>query len=251
MIADSATTPTPNGHVLEPSALDSSAGGAACEIEGVEVEDPRDPRLQMQLDRLAEMADMGMELARGLVRKAARMEAEAEAVAKGEEAGPGYENVCIVFTRVARAVRQINAQEQEILGLREQVRREERQARAEAAATAAEDRKAAVRRQVVGKVRDLLDADDDLDAEARGDLLRDVGRDYNDYYDLYQGSFDEIVQRVCRDLGIDQQRPKPARAKRAKLPKPDADNAPDTSDDPDDEVWRRPYVPRAHGRDPP
>jgi hypothetical protein len=115
---DAAFNPTANGHVQELDALDKAAGEAAPELEA------REARLGMQLDRLARLADMGMELAEGLTRKAARIEAE--------ETAPGYEGVCLAFTRITRAIRQINAQEQEILGLCEQTRRAARQDRAEA-----------------------------------------------------------------------------------------------------------------------
>jgi hypothetical protein len=200
---DATFNPTANGHVQELDALDKADGEAAPELEA------RDARLGMQLDRLARLADMGMELAEGLTRKAARIEAEA----KGEEVAPGYEAVCLAFTRITRAIRQINAQEQEILGLREQTRREARRDRAEAAAAAETDRKDALRRRVFDTVRDLLDADDDLDDEERDDLLRDLAGDYDDHDDLYRGSFEDIVGRVCRDLGIAETGAKPARAK--------------------------------------
>jgi hypothetical protein len=242
---DAAFNPTANGHVQELDALDKAAGEAAPELEA------REARLGMQLDRLARLADMGMELAEGLTRKAARIEAEPQGEGRAEEIAPGYEGVCLAFTRITRAIRQINAQEQEILGLREQARREARQMRAELEATTETDRKDAQRRRVVDTVRDLLKGDDEIDPNERDDYLADLRRDYDDYHDLYQGSFDQIVERIRRDLGIAEPKPKRARAKRAKASKPDGGGAPDPSDDPDDEVWRRPYVPRAHGRDPP
>ena len=33
--------------------------------------------------------------------------------------------------------------------------------------------------------------------------------DYDDYRDLYRGSFEEIIARICRDLGIDGIEPPP------------------------------------------
>jgi len=175
-----------SGQVRHP--LDKPVGEAA-----------RDAKLEQQLDRLHELADMGLELGRGLIRRAARLESEE---------GPGYEAVCLAFTRVNRAIRQINVQEQEILGLRETAQREARQARAEAEEKAADERKAAGRRQVFRTVRDLLEADPDLDAgeinSEIDDLRQRFDHDYDDLDDLYQGSHDEIVARICRDMGIEE-----------------------------------------------
>ena len=180
---------SPNGPAQEPQALDKPAGEAAPE--------GRQERLARQLDRLGRLADMAMELAEGLTRRAAEIEVQG---------GDGYEAACLAFTRVARAVRQINFQEQEILGLRETAEREERdmrQAREKAAQQAATDEKTREKHIVYQTVRDLLAADRDMRFAGFDELKSKLDEDYDDYYDLYQGSFEEIIARICRDLGID------------------------------------------------
>jgi hypothetical protein len=180
---------SPDGTAQEPSALDKPAGEAAPES--------RQERLQRQLDRLGRLADMAMELAEGLTRKAAEVEVRG---------GEGYEDVCLAFTRIARAVRQINFQEQEILGLRETAEREERdahQAREKAALEARTDEKKREKHIVYQTVRELLAADRDMRFAGFGELESKLKRDYDDYYDLYRGSFEEIIARICRDLGVD------------------------------------------------
>ena len=173
-----------SGQSRAPGPLDMPVGEAA-----------RDARLEQQLDRLDELAEMGLELGRGLIRRAARLE---------REEGPGYEAVCLAFTRINRALRQINAQEQEILGFSERVRAEERRARVEAEEKAVAERKAAGRREVFRTVRDLLEADPDLEDGEIDDLRQKLDQDYDDYDDLYQGSHEEIVARICRDMGIEE-----------------------------------------------
>ena len=179
---------SPDGTAQAPQALDKAAGEAAPET--------REARLQRQLDRLERLADLAMELAEGLTRKAAEIEIQG---------GEGYEAVCLAFTRIARAVRQINFQEQEILGLRETAAREERdarQAREKAALETRTDEKKREKQIVYQTVRDLLSADRDMRFAGFGELESKLSQDYDDYYDLYQGSFEEIIARICRDLGV-------------------------------------------------
>ena len=177
---------SPNGPAQEPSALDKPAGEAAPES--------REARLERQLDRLGRLADMAMQLADGLTRKAAKIEAQD---------GEGEEAVCLAFTRLARAVRQINFQEQEILGLRETRQREERAVREKAAQEASTKRKALEKRVVRDTVLDLLGAAASKDYVDTDEFEDRFESDYDDYYDLYRGSFEEIIARICRDLGID------------------------------------------------
>jgi hypothetical protein len=182
---------SPNGTAPEPQALDKPAGEAAPRGE-------RDPdRLERQLDRLERLADMALQLGEGLIRKAARIETEG---------GEGYEAVCLAFTRLGRAVRQINFQEQEILGLRDTAEREARdarQAREKAAQQAKTDAKKREKHIVYQTVRELLAADRDMRFAGFDELESKLDEDYDDYYDLYRGSFEEIIARICRDLGID------------------------------------------------
>ena len=176
---------SPDGTAQEPEDLDKPAGEAA----------PAN-RLALQLDRLGRLADIAMEMAEGLARKAAGIE---------KEGSDGYEAVCLAFTRVARAVRQINFQEQEILGLRGTAEREEREARRARERREQEVRKGQKEREkrvVWQTVRELLEADRDMRYVGFNDLDSRLRRDYDDYYDLYRGSFEEIIARICRDLGI-------------------------------------------------
>ena len=177
---------SPNGPAQEPAARDKPAGEAAPES--------RQDRLERQLDRLGKLADMAMELAEGLTRRAAEIEMQG---------GDGYEAACLAFTRVARAVRQINFQEQEILGLRETAEREERETQAKAEQEARTDEKTREKHIVYQTVRELLAADRDMRYAGFDELESKLDEDYDDYYDLYRGSFEEIIARICRDLGID------------------------------------------------
>jgi len=169
-----------------PDTIDMPNGEAAPEF-GL------DARRERQLDRLAKLADMGMALAEGLTRKAAKIESQG---------GEGYENVCLAFTRLARAIRQINFQEQEILGLRETAEREARQAREQAEKEVAKRQSRFEKLSAHDRVRAQLDADPDAGSVTRSEFNQSFSRRYDDYYDLYRGSFDDIVARICRDLGI-------------------------------------------------
>jgi hypothetical protein len=177
---------SPNGTDQEPEALDKPAGEAAPPGEQVD-------RLALQLDRLGRLADMAMKLAEGLTRKAAEIEIQD---------GDGYEDVCLAFTRIARAIRQINFQEQEILGLRETRDREVRETRAKAEQEARDKAKAREKGIIRQTVRELMEAERKSGIAERDALSTKLSRDYDDYYDLYRGSFEEIIARICRDLGI-------------------------------------------------
>ena len=183
-----------------PDTIDMPNGEAAPEF-GL------DARRERQLDRLAKLADMGMALAEGLTRKAAKIESQG---------GEGYENVCLAFTRLARAIRQINFQEQEILGLRETAEREARQAREQAEKDAAKHQRAFDKRRTQNRVETLLQADRKV-TDDDGYRFREIFRkDYEYYCDLYKGSFDDIVARICRDLGIEEPAEAEAAEDRAK-----------------------------------
>jgi len=91
-------------------------------------------------------------------------------------------------------------------------------------------------------VRGLLDSRGDLSESERDDLMGDIARDYNDYRDLYRGSTDAIIRRICRDLGVRE----PGAAKPAKV----REALPVSNDDGTDlESLLHPT--HRHGRDPP
>ena len=151
-----------------------------------------DARIERHLRGLAELGEIGMELAR-LVRRQAVEQAAAN------PDGAVDENIGLVFTRIARAVRQTFA-------LEARLAEDRRKAEAETAARrVAETRLRVGRRKakVSAIVERVLDAEGDHgDAE---NLFYDLGErletDYDDA-DFADRPIGELVARICRDLGV-------------------------------------------------
>jgi hypothetical protein len=165
---------------------------AAVLAEAKIVREIRQRRLLHQLDRLGQVADMAVEMASALTDQARERKHDAETA--------GIAEVALAFTRVTRAIRQINAQEQIILDLLEKVQEETATDRRYAADLTSWDRKDDGRRHVTHAVRGLLS--DLEEPKERERLMRDVANDYDDLYDLYEGSTDAIIAHICRDLKI-------------------------------------------------
>jgi hypothetical protein len=153
---------------------------------------PDEARTQRQLAMLQELAEIGMRLARAL---------EAEALAPAEEPKPpsrfGGGDLGLIFSRIARAVRQTLALETRLAGEVETARVEHARATTDAR-----------RRQVRGYVVEAIEVDavehgkTDLDVEwLLGDLNErlDDGAYDADFADAPIG---DLVARICADLGV-------------------------------------------------
>ena len=147
--------------------------------------DSAEARTARHLSGLAELGEIGMELAR-LVRRQAAEQAAAN------PDGAVDESLGLVFARIARAVRQTFALEARLA--------EERQmAQAATAARRVERRKTQVRTAV----ERVLDAEAD-ESEAENlvyDLTERLESDYEDA-DFTDRPIGELVARICRDLGV-------------------------------------------------
>ncbi|HEX3363697.1 hypothetical protein [Phenylobacterium sp.] len=138
---------------------------------------------------LAELAEIGMDLAREVGRQALDQSAEA----------PSAADLALTFSRVARAVRQTVAPEARLA-------EDSRKDRAERAALSVADRWRSARRkrqvrEIVGEVIEV-EADGDYDADrllAERDERLEDGDEEADFADRPIG---ELVARICRDLNI-------------------------------------------------
>jgi hypothetical protein len=152
--------------------------------------DSRVDRTERQLRTLQELAEIGMDLARDVRRQA--LEPTADEAARSADLG-------LIFSRIARAVRQTLALEARLA--------EDRGKLAERPALGVSDRWRSARRkrQVKGIVGDVIDAEADSDFEARRlyrerDERLEDGDEEADFADLPIG---ELVARICRDLDVD------------------------------------------------
>ena len=162
-------------------------------------EDASRSRAQRQLERLDELADLGIEVARGLARQAS--EPQAESRFGGD--------IALAYSRVARAVRMTVLLQSKLT--------QDIALQAKAAAVAGADaqvtadnarfheayvRKARVER-IVGRLSQARHGDDEdaIDRE-----LIEAGQRLDDedlYGDLLERPLSELVARICRDLGLD------------------------------------------------
>ena len=147
--------------------------------------DSAEARTARHLRGLAELGEIGLELAR-LVRRQAVEQAAAN------PDGAVDEHLGLVFARIARAVRQTFALEAKLADDR-------RTAEAATTARRVERRKTKVRTAV----ERVLDAEaDESDAENLFyDLTERLETDYDDA-DFADRPIGELVARICRDLGV-------------------------------------------------
>jgi hypothetical protein len=132
---------------------------------------------EIQLRQLAELRDMGMQLARDLV-------------AQDDENGkqPSTIRTADAFARLSKAIRQIMALEQETIGLREKRVHQVRQ-------SWMNSKRAAVRKSVD---RSVAAAKPEMNRIGRERLLGDLFSDYD--YD--RSSVRDIVAGICKTLGV-------------------------------------------------
>jgi hypothetical protein len=133
-----------------------------------------------QLRQLARLAAIGMEIAEEL-----RPDHDTSRASQNAKNQLGH-----AFDKVARAIRQIHALEQEIVGLR-----------AQRVMKVKSDLLSVKKTAVVQSVeRSVAKAQPELGKDKRERLLSDLFRGYNDFT---KGSVREMVAQICDDLGIE------------------------------------------------
>jgi hypothetical protein len=150
-----------------------------------EAPNPAVARAERHLALLAELADIGMDLAREVRRQAL----------DASEDAPSAADLALTFSRVARAVRQTVALEARLA-----------EARAEPPVRSVADRWRAIRRrrQVEEIVTDIIDNEPDLEFDADR-LLTDLHErlaDGDEAADFADRPVGEMIARICRDLGV-------------------------------------------------
>ena len=128
---------------------------------------------------LAKLREIGMRLA-----------ADAEADTPQGQKQPSKNALMAAYAQLTKAIRQIMALEEEIIGLREK--------RVATLRAKWKSEKAATVRRSVDK--SLAAAKPQMQRVARERLLSDLFRDYNDYA---HGSIRDIVAAICKTLGIE------------------------------------------------
>jgi hypothetical protein len=163
-------------------------------------------RTERHLRMLEELAEIGMDLARAVRRQALEQAAD-EPAGAADRADPieriGGGDLGLIFSRIARAVRQTVALEARI---EEERRAREQRAEAEQAQRAAvieQDRKRRRKTQVKRAVEQVIEAE--ADGGEVEDLLAYLDERLEDDdvdADLAERPIGESVARICRDLGI-------------------------------------------------
>jgi len=128
---------------------------------------------------LAKLREIGMRLA-----------ADAEADTPQGQKQPSKNALMAAYAQLTKAIRQIMALEEEIIGLREK--------RVATLRAKWKSEKAATVRRSVDK--SLAAAKPQMQRVARERLLSDLFRDYNDYA---RGNIRDIVAAICKTLGIE------------------------------------------------
>lgn len=154
-------------------------GTAGWRREAASAPDQQVRLTELQLAHLARMRDMGMALLEDLEEERDKpIEKRASITARAQS-----------FDKISTAIRKIMALEQETIGLREKrVRLVE--------TTRAVDRQSEVRRSVE---KSLTTAKPQLDRQPRERLLGDL---FSDYRKFSTGSIPELIESICKDLGI-------------------------------------------------
>ena len=152
--------------------------------------DPSQDPAALRLAMLHELAEIGMRLARGVERRA-----------EAPDAAPG--DLGLVFSRLARAVRQTLALEARLEG---EIAARVREARAIdevrliRATRAAVERRAKLVRRAVGQAIEAEACENDF--ESLFDHLDERLADREDDEDFLDRPLGELVARICKDLGV-------------------------------------------------
>jgi hypothetical protein len=150
--------------------------------------------MRAQMEDLARLRSVGVEIAERVGRKASGLLMESERDA--------FRNCDVVlsYTRLTRTIQQIIMQEQEILGLREKRVRQVREMRADAEPRVYVARPVDERKLVRGVVREMVVAQcPELERDDLKIMLDDLFEDYDDFD---RGTPAEIVARICTELGV-------------------------------------------------
>jgi hypothetical protein len=161
---------------------------------------PDEDRTERHLRLLQELAEIGMDIARAV-------RAEAVAGAPAAEPGPsrfGGGDLGLIYSRVARAVRQTLALETRLADDLEKARFEQGRRRNAAVRTALDERQQEIRDYVAEAIEAEAVEKKSPDREVER-LLDDLDErlDAGDYDDtLHHGPIGELVARICADLGV-------------------------------------------------
>jgi hypothetical protein len=162
-------------------------------------------RTARQLAMLQELAEIGMQIARAVRDEAlARTERAADERAPARPSPFGGGDLGLVYSRIARAVRQTLALESRLADGIEKARTEQARSQVAAVRTAFDERQ--------HEVRDYVAEAIEAEAAERGTPERDVERLLDDLDErLEDGDYDEaladapigdLVARICADLGV-------------------------------------------------
>jgi len=189
-----------------------------------------DAMIALQIQGLGQLFEIGLAIAGALGRVATGQASPAEARAF---AGT---DMALAFGRMAKAMGQITLLTQETVKLRES-RRDSARTKFQRARKGAAER--AVRE--IAAASPAKPGSDAMKVSLSGLFLR-----YDDYDDYCHGTFEEVVARICRDLGITPdpemlRRVAEARAVAPEPPPPPLKAAPD---------WRAPPPPRVEPEPP-
>jgi hypothetical protein len=162
------------------------------------------PLAERQLEMLSELAEIGLDVARRLGRLAKEAPAEDEPLCERQAVALGH--VALAIGRVSRAVRVT-------LMLQSQLIETLRKGAADAESKAEQSRAAAVeaRKEAVEEVVERLARDEHPNREWEATRIANEAADHLDEEAdeaLMDLPFAELVERICRDLGL---KPDPAR----------------------------------------
>jgi hypothetical protein len=160
-------------------ALANPAGTTGWRREAAPAPDPKVRLAELQLRDLARLRDAGMALLDDLDEERDKPIEKRAPIAMRAQA----------FDKISTAIRKIMALEQEVIGLREKRVRAFETERAIA-------RQSDVRRSVE---KSLIVAKPQLERHPRERLLADL---FSDYRKFTTGSIPELIESICKDLGI-------------------------------------------------
>ena len=218
----------PNAGLAGDDQDDRSTGRAAESRPG----SGEDALMDVQLRGLAQLFEIGLAMAGALGRVAT-----AQAVSVGEVKAFAGTDMALAFGRMTKAMGQIMLLQQETAKLRashaERVRKQFRQERKRAAERAV--------REIVVK------AEPGLKPQQLKARLSDFFIRYDDYDDYRDGTFEEVVARICRDLGITPDLEMLKRVAEARAVEPEPPAPPPAAGPP---PWNAPVKPTAPAEEP-
>jgi hypothetical protein len=163
---------------------------------------PDDPeaRTARQLAMLQELAEIGMQIARAVRDEALATDAPVDDEAPERSSRFGNGDLGLVYSRIARAVRQTVALETRVAEGGQKACLERDQRRAAATRWAAHERRGEIR----GYVTEVIEAESDRASDHEVDRLLDDLEDRIEAYDHILGDTPtgEVVARICADLGL-------------------------------------------------